>query len=89
MDAFVMLQELLEQEQFELIFPERSISGQPDIRLVYLMNDAVESFLVFYGARMTGILHTDRTETGNVRTVPATQLLLLPGGAGSIYCTKR
>ena len=43
MDAFVMLQELLEQEQFELIFPERSISGQPDIRLVYLMNDAVES----------------------------------------------
>ena len=47
MDAFVMLQELLEQEQFELIFPERSISGQPDIRLVYLMNDAVESFLVF------------------------------------------
>ena len=47
MDAFVMLQELLEQEQFELIFPERSISGQLDIRLVYLMNDAVESFLVF------------------------------------------
>ena len=42
MDAFVMLQELLEQEQFELIFPERSISGQPDIRLVYLMNDAVD-----------------------------------------------
>ena len=54
MDAFVMLQELLEQEQFELIFPERSISGQLDIRLVYLMNDAVESFLVFHNARMTG-----------------------------------
>ena len=54
MDAFVMLQELLEQEQFELI-----ISEQSDIRLVYLMNDAVESFLVFHNARMTG--NTDRT----------------------------
>ena len=59
MDAFVMLQELLEQEQFELIFPERSISGQPDIRLVYLMNDAVESFLVFHNARMIGEYRPD------------------------------
>ena len=59
MDAFVMLQELLEQEQFELIFPERSISGQSDIRLVYLMNDAVESFLVFRNVRMTGEYHSD------------------------------
>lgn len=59
MDAFVMLQELLEQEQFELIFPEQSISGQPDIRLVYLMNDAVESFLVFHNARMTGEYRPD------------------------------
>lgn len=49
MDAFVMLQELLEQEQFELIFPERSISGQPDIRLVYLMNGMMrwKAFLYF------------------------------------------
>ena len=54
-----MLQELLEQEQFELIFPEQSISGQPDIRLVYLMNDAVESFLVFHNARMTGEYRPD------------------------------
>lgn len=79
--ALEMLEELLEQDQFELLLPE--------YKLVYMMNDAVESFLVFYGARMTGILHTDRAETGNVRTVLATQLLLLPGGAGSIYCTKR
>ena len=79
--ALEMLEELLEQDQFELLLPE--------YKLVYMMNDAVESFLVFHGARMTGILHTDRTETGNVRTVPATQLLLLPGSAGSIYCTKR
>ncbi len=54
MDAFVMLQELLEQEQFELI-----ISEQSDIRLVYLMNDAVESFLVFHNARMTGEYRPD------------------------------
>ena len=55
MDAFVMLQELLEQDQFELIFSEQPDSHQKkeraeeknrqDIRLVYLMNDAVESFL--------------------------------------------
>ena len=42
------LVQLLEQNQFELIFTEQ------DIRLVYLMNDAVESFLVFQNARMTG-----------------------------------
>ena len=42
------LAQLLEQDQFELIFTEQ------DIRLVYLMNDAVESFLVFQNARMTG-----------------------------------
>ena len=91
MDAFEMLQELLAQGQFELILPEAFETAKlmDKLRLVYLMNDAVESFLVFHGARMTGILHTDRTETGNVRTVPATQLLLLPGSAGSIYCTKR
>ena len=55
MDAFVMLQELLEQEQFELIFRK---NGQ-NIRLVYLMNDAVESFLVFHNARMTGEYRAD------------------------------
>lgn len=69
MDAFVMLQELLEQEQFELIFSEQSDSHQKneiaeekkeqDIRLVYLMNDAVESFLVFHNARMTGEYRSD------------------------------
>lgn len=52
-----MLQELLEQNQFELL-----ISGEPDekdIRLVYLMNDAVESFLVFRNACMTGVYKSD------------------------------
>ena len=46
-----MLEELLEQDQFELLLPE--------YKLVYLMNDAVESFLVFHGARMTGIYQED------------------------------
>ena len=58
------LAQLLEQDQFELIFPEdmqadrRQRSEEKtygtDIKLVYLMNDAVESFLVFRNARMTG-----------------------------------
>ena len=53
MDAFVMLQELLSQDQFELIIQKQ------DIRVVYLMNDAVESFLVFRNARMTGEYQPD------------------------------
>lgn len=47
------LAQLLEQDQFELIFTEQ------DIRLVYLMNDAVESFLVFQNAQMTGKYRDD------------------------------
>ena len=63
------LAQLLEQDQFELIFPEdmqaerRQISEEKthgtDIKLVYLMNDAVESFLVFRNARMTGEYHSE------------------------------
>jgi len=55
--AFAMLAELLQQEQFELLLPEDYGTGSNedgDIRLVYLMNDAVESFLVFKEAKMTG-----------------------------------
>ena len=44
--ALEMLEELLEQDQFELLLPE--------YKLVYMMNDAVESFLVFENARFTG-----------------------------------
>ena len=46
-----MLEELLEQDQFELLLPE--------YKLVYLMNDAVESFLVFENATMTGTYQKD------------------------------
>lgn len=57
-DVFYRLEELLEQDQFELIFPEdkhkNTFQKQQDISLVYLMNDAVESFLVFHNATMTG-----------------------------------
>ena len=55
--AFAMLAELLHQEQFELLISEEDQadhSAETDIRLVYLMNDAVESFLVFKEAKMTG-----------------------------------
>ena len=51
MDTFVMLEELLEQDQFELLLPK---DEETELRLVYLMNDAVESFLVFHGAALTG-----------------------------------
>lgn len=47
-DTFEMLEELLEQQQFELLIEENKI------RLVYLMNDAVESFLIFDKVRLTG-----------------------------------
>ena len=52
-DAFLKLKEVLEQGQFELLFTEEKI------RLVYLMNDSVESFLVFKNARMTGCYRAD------------------------------
>lgn len=88
-DIFEMLEELLEQEQFELLFPddekiqdecqgfetcqnkenkqiekddlirEKKRHNPGDVRLVYLMNDAVESFLIFRNARLTGSYISD------------------------------
>ena len=43
---------LIEQGQFELLLPK--VWEDADVRLIYLMNDAVESFLVFQNARMCG-----------------------------------
>lgn len=51
MNDFEKLVELLEQNQFELLEAEE---GSKDRKLVYLMNDAVESFLVFKNAKCTG-----------------------------------
>ena len=58
-EAFQKLAQLLGQDQFELLFPDKDAKNQDEIRLVYLMNDAVESFLVFIGARMTGHYQKD------------------------------
>ena len=61
MDVFEMLQELLAQDQFELILPEAfdPAKTMDTLRLVYLMNDAVESFLVFHQVKMTGNYQSD------------------------------
>ena len=49
------LDALLSQGQFELLLPgERYGGGEKEIWLVYLMNDAAESFLVFHDAELTG-----------------------------------
>ena len=45
------LERLLESGQFELV-SDKPENGK--IRLIYIMNDAVESFIVFDNARLTG-----------------------------------
>lgn len=50
-DTFLQLEELLDQNQFELT---TEVVTDGKLRLVYLMNDAVESFLVFDQVQMTG-----------------------------------
>ena len=42
-DTFDKLKELLTQDQFELLLDEEKKEEKQKIRLVYLMNDAVES----------------------------------------------
>lgn len=55
LDTFEMLKELLVQNEFELLLPDiKEQNWQQDIRLVYQMNDTVESFLVFREAVWTG-----------------------------------
>ena len=66
-DAFQKLAELLGEDQFELVAVNEKDSQDiyvqdGEIRLVYLMNDAVESFLVFGNARMTGVYKPDYEE---------------------------
>ena len=63
-DTFQKLAELLGEDQFELVAVNEKDSQDiyvrnGEIRLVYLMNDAVESFLVFGNARMTGVYKPD------------------------------
>ena len=51
-DPVEKLKLLLEQGEFELL--EEKTEGRISYRLIYLMNDAVESFLVFHNATITG-----------------------------------
>ena len=56
-DNFEKLNLLLEQELCEFVDIPDGFTGQTEsgeLRLIYLMNDAVESFLVLENARMTG-----------------------------------
>ena len=64
MDTFEMLKRLLSQNEFELLLPDQTgakekNTDKTDIRLVYQMNDTIESFLVFKEARMTGTYKED------------------------------
>ncbi len=55
MDNWTKLEELISLNQFELLLSNENKAGAAaDLRLVYLMNDAAESFLIFRNAVMTG-----------------------------------
>ncbi|MGN0482349.1 MAG: DUF3878 family protein [Lachnospiraceae bacterium] len=55
MNTFLMLQELIAQNEFELLLPkEKEKNKMQDLKLVYQMNDTVESFLIFREAIWTG-----------------------------------
>ena len=50
LDTFEMLKRLLSQNEFELLLPDQTgakekNTDKTDIRLVYQMNDTIESFL--------------------------------------------
>lgn len=62
MDTFEMLKRLLSQNEFELLLPDQTgakekNTDKTDIRLVYQMNDTIESFLVFKEARYASPSH--------------------------------
>ena len=83
-EEYEKLQLLLDQGQFELIFP--SEDAPSDIRLVYLMNDAVESFLVFQNARLTGEYVPDYEGDleATLEQISVTQTLDIVGNSGSV-----
>ena len=56
-DPLEKLKLLLDQGEFELL--EEKTEGKIVYRLVYLMNDAVESFLILKNCRMTGVYRAD------------------------------
>lgn len=71
-DPFEKLKLLLDQGEFELLEDEAEKNKGNRYRLVYLMNDAVESFLVLENGRMTGNISESMTvrsrqNCGNMR----------------------
>ena len=50
-DIFEKLDNLIDQNQFELVSDKVDDNR---LKVIYLMNDAVESFIVFENARITG-----------------------------------
>lgn len=54
-NSWECLEQLLEQGQFDLAEGEKFLAGGcSDCKVIYLLNDTVESFLVFQNARYTG-----------------------------------
>lgn len=58
-DAFEKLKLLLDQGEFELLADQAENGQKENYRLVYLMNDTVESFLVLENCRLTGEYQKD------------------------------
>lgn len=58
-DPFEKLKLLLDQGEFELLDEKAKEKQKERYRLVYLMNDAVESFLILENGRMTGEYRKD------------------------------
>ena len=59
-EVFSKLEELIWQNELELVIrPSKENDGKEEYRLVYLMNDAVESFLFFENGRLTGEYQSD------------------------------
>lgn len=86
MTTFEMLQELLAQNEFELLLPEDHTANttEQDIRLVYQMNDTVESFLVFREAIFTGTYKRITRENSKLPMAGIMTGMCLVSGRGTV-----
>lgn len=80
-NEFEKLAQLISQDQFEWL---------EDGRVVFLMNDAVESFLVFQNAKMTGELDSDYEGwlTADLEKVEDDYLLILHQGEENVVTIR-
>lgn len=76
-EAFTQLRDLLLQGTFELL---EGKADQKIYRMVYLMNDTIESFLVFRNARMTGSCLKDTFEHASVSKTEDGYVLIVDQG---------